>query len=1201
MTRPALIVGLGGTGQWVLTWLKRDLMLSNGGTVPDNIRLLSIDTATTLEAGQKQVTANDKEDNQPAKVGGVTLDRTEFIYVGGDARPIALETRDNRHPQLKRWFRAKYWLDTQPPAVFVLDNGAGRIRQFGRLAIYKDIMGGDDGQKLWSAFRTAIGTVGRMTNAERRLEIIVVGSFAGGTGSGMFLDVGLILRKLAKEISPHHVLRGFFALPGVFTPNPSRDMKARTFAAWRELNRFMVIDSDFPMSSVDYVENDSTYGIDPAERIFDACYLVEGKRKGAPVASEARFGVFPMVSEVISAILDEQAGQVYNDWVYTNLAEEYGKHPTTPMYSAIGAYTVQVPANFVEVMSSHIFGQEMLKRLLSPEVAPDANTKKLVASGALRHLTLAAKARNLEDPGFAGRQRADTFLTSESAYEGQMVNPTIFMARAATLLSEAREQGKLPQVIDRLARAGTMGGGGAEGWARFYPEFGNDPEFESLLRDVRDHTHFNIVTAFSRREKEKAEDFRKRIIQLDPLVQTKFGSSKIGGDQMIEYDGSFGVVLDRVHETQMIVFRQALRLRLLSLLMGRDANPLKARGGKLGYTWDFFDGVAANLDWFLNQVMDGVSKRRKELRPSIDAEIRNRKAEDYMDKVRDKRFLFLWESPSVKKSETLFLRTEQEKMDIRREDILYRYVDRTLRAMKAAAEQTRDAVQAWIWHLSTGDDASELPGIWDELLSSEANVKEAHGWDQSTDTVQRMVAEEVLPVSEEDLANILRRWQWDAGYEHEHLWLKVNILPEAEGEPIDVLNNPVRESLARRDEVGAHNTSRLLGLARRNYAGLVGRTTVAETIIDEYGPNGGVRFANDVATKNAEPLFVGSTTNKPKRQSNLIRVKSPANDQFFTGKDSAQSQLRVLAQKDPVNADANYLIQVVGSENPFKLTLVRSDDLYNFDEFAAWEDCQSAYAAHVNDKEGLMRPVNLHNFAAEANAVEFETRLVKDKKKSYRPLHPRVVMLLENPEPLRQFLYLLILGNITEAHDRSAYHWELSWDRADGTETIYLTKPWNEDEERAHSAKPDIFNAAHGYVIRQKSHEKYSQAEVDIEFGRIYIDRAMADAGRQAVHDVLNNELNGKGEIGKMERAARERDKNTIIRQDLEDLAIVFRMMLQDDLSHHQPVIEERRENAFERARRLREETEAAAAAEATKAAKARSKTNKTGGSTKTT
>jgi len=1157
-------------------------MLSNGGTLPESVRLLSIDTATTLEAGQKHVTAaNDKEEDQPAKVGGVTLDKTEFIYVGGDSRPLAVETRDNRHPQIKRWFRAKHWLDTQPPAVFVLDNGAGRIRQFGRLAIYKDIMGGDDGQKLWTAFRTAIGSVGRQTNAERRLEIIVVGSFAGGTGSGMFLDVALILRKLAKEISPHHVLRGFFALPGVFTPNPSVDMKARTFAAWRELNRFMVIDSDFSMSEIRYVENDSTYSIDPAERIFDACYLVEGKRKGAPMASEARYGVFPMVSEVVSAILDEQAGQVYNDWVYTNLAEEYGKHPTTPMYSAIGAYTVQVPANYIEVMSSHVFGQELLKRLLSPEIAPDENTKKLVASGALRHLSLAGKARNMEDPGFAGRQRSGAFLTSESAYDSQMVNPTIFMNRVATLLSEAREQGKLPQVIERLARAGTMGGGGAEGWGSFYPEFGNDPEFEALLRDVHDHTRFNIVTAFSRREKEKADDFLKRIIQLDPLIQTRFGASKVGGDQMVEYDGTFGDVLTRVHETQMIVFRQALRLRLLALLMGRDPNPLKARGGKLGYTWDYFDGVAANIDWFLNQVMAGVAKRRGELRPAIDAEIRNRKAEDYMDKVKDKKFLFLWESPNVRKAENLYLRTEQEKMDIRREDILYRYVERTLRAMKAAAEQTRDAIQAWIWHLSTGDDAAKLPGIWDELLSSEANVKEAHGWDTTTDTVQRMVADDVLPVTDEDLANILKRWQWDVGYENERLWLRVNILPESDEEAPDVLDNPIRHALARRDEMGDDNAAYLLRLARRNYAGLVRRTTVADTILAEYGPNGAVKFANDIAARNAEPLFVGATTNNPKRQSNLIRIQAPANDRFFTGDSSVQSQLRKLAQKDEKNADANYLIQVVGSENPFKLTLVRSDDLYNFEEFKAWEECQASYAAHVNDKDGLMRPVNLHNFAAEANAVEFETRIVKEKKLSYRPLHPRVVLLLENPEPLRQFLYLFILDNIKEVDERGAYRWELNWEKADGLETIYLTKPWNEDQERAQSSKPDIFHAAHGYAIRQMSHQEFSQAEVDIEFGRIYIERAMADAGHQAVMDVLNDEIAGKGKIGELERAARDRNKNKVIRQDLDDMAIVFRMMLQDDIGRMRPVSTEPEENAFQRAKRLREEQAAAAAAAA--------------------
>ena len=88
MARPGLIIGLGGTGQWVLTWLKRDLLLSNNGIVPENVRLLSIDTATMLEAGTERVNASGYRE-EAAVVGGVTLDKSEFIYIGGDSREIA--------------------------------------------------------------------------------------------------------------------------------------------------------------------------------------------------------------------------------------------------------------------------------------------------------------------------------------------------------------------------------------------------------------------------------------------------------------------------------------------------------------------------------------------------------------------------------------------------------------------------------------------------------------------------------------------------------------------------------------------------------------------------------------------------------------------------------------------------------------------------------------------------------------------------------------------------------------------------------------------------------------------------------------------------------------------------------------------------------------------------------------------------------
>ena len=228
-------------------------------------------------------------------------------------------------------YKAQQWLDTQSPATFILDDGAGRIRQFGRMAIFKDILGQEAGSVTWRAFRSAMEAIRGKTNEQRRLEIMVVGSFAGGTGSGMFLDVALILRLLAQQQGVHHVLRGFFALPSVFTNAPDRDMKARTFAAWRELNRFMVINSDFPMPPIEWAENNSTFSIQPRERIFDACYLVDGRRGGQPLAEESKFGVFPMMAEVISAILDDQAGTAYTQWIFTNLAPEYTKRPDIPM------------------------------------------------------------------------------------------------------------------------------------------------------------------------------------------------------------------------------------------------------------------------------------------------------------------------------------------------------------------------------------------------------------------------------------------------------------------------------------------------------------------------------------------------------------------------------------------------------------------------------------------------------------------------------------------------------------------------------------------------------------------------------------------------------------------------------------------------------------------------------------------------------
>ena len=138
MARPSLIVGLGGTGQWVLTWLKRDLMLAHGGKLPRNVKFLAMDTTVQLEASAARVKA--KGDDE-VTVGDVKLEKSEFLHIGGDSRPLAEMVSKGELPQIGQWYQADKWLSNQAPASFILDEGAGRIRQFGRMAVFKDILG----------------------------------------------------------------------------------------------------------------------------------------------------------------------------------------------------------------------------------------------------------------------------------------------------------------------------------------------------------------------------------------------------------------------------------------------------------------------------------------------------------------------------------------------------------------------------------------------------------------------------------------------------------------------------------------------------------------------------------------------------------------------------------------------------------------------------------------------------------------------------------------------------------------------------------------------------------------------------------------------------------------------------------------------------------------------------------------------------
>src|SRR5690349_2223334 len=127
MARPTLVIGLGGTGQWVLTYLKKDLLESNNGEKPGAVRLLcfdympqagaSLDSAQGSRGGEKEV-----------RVGSVQLENDrEFIHLSGNVYQFSEAIRDaakqrfnQEYEHLISWYQSAYWLETLPRGLFAL-------------------------------------------------------------------------------------------------------------------------------------------------------------------------------------------------------------------------------------------------------------------------------------------------------------------------------------------------------------------------------------------------------------------------------------------------------------------------------------------------------------------------------------------------------------------------------------------------------------------------------------------------------------------------------------------------------------------------------------------------------------------------------------------------------------------------------------------------------------------------------------------------------------------------------------------------------------------------------------------------------------------------------------------------------------------------------------------------------------------------
>ena len=367
MSRPAIIIGLGGTGQWVLTFLKKDLLELGNGQMPPGVRLLCFDTTSQVTAGSGKKGGRSKEEEE-VRAGAVELTPDiEFFPIGDNVMQLATEIASGQHPHMQ-WFPARAYLGKLPPAAFATKEGSGQIRQMGRISLFRDVSATAKSEIL-SRLRDAIQNMQGDVSRDRQLEIIIVSSLAGGTGAGMLIDMALLVRAQAQAlVQKNYVLRGFFLLPRAFTAGglgEDRDMLARSFAAWRELDRFMIVSERFGAHQVNYSQQNSDLRMRVAQRAYDVSYLVDPARPGVNSLENVRAeeGVYPAVAHCVSAILDDIAGKAYTEFVTTNLSGKLAQLPRNPYHSAIGSYTLKVPVYYAHEKFTHQLALEVLNKL----------------------------------------------------------------------------------------------------------------------------------------------------------------------------------------------------------------------------------------------------------------------------------------------------------------------------------------------------------------------------------------------------------------------------------------------------------------------------------------------------------------------------------------------------------------------------------------------------------------------------------------------------------------------------------------------------------------------------------------------------------------------------------------------------------------------------------------------------------------------
>jgi hypothetical protein len=385
-TIPSLVIGLGGTGKRALTQLKRRILDTYHRDNLPWVRLLSIDTDDGAVSNPPVIS---QHTGAHVELG---INEMRVIDQADTPKIISnLAAPENRH--IKEWYPDPDMNVDFPKAA----KGSGQVRMFGRVGLYK-------GENLYTTYRWLQQAAQEVSDPaawdefkgfdiDPSMQVVyVICSLCGGTGSGMFLDVAYMLRKIVGVDPSTRRFVGMFVLPEVYEPvvenQHLKRIHANTYAALRELDYLMNSPRrSYIIRGKDHVFAEFDRDVPP----FDFSFLFSNKNKrGAvisqrqvsqdkPMAADDRICQYiaeTMMTDVLSPITERNESILSN--IFTSLGdpEQLEGRTLYKSYSAVGVSSVKVPplAEFTDMIEMRI-GDAVIDFLLRPD--PDITERAL--------------------------------------------------------------------------------------------------------------------------------------------------------------------------------------------------------------------------------------------------------------------------------------------------------------------------------------------------------------------------------------------------------------------------------------------------------------------------------------------------------------------------------------------------------------------------------------------------------------------------------------------------------------------------------------------------------------------------------------------------------------------------------------------------------------------------------------------------------